>query len=96
MTFRELVVLGAGKQSAMPKDYDRAQFPLHLLMACLDPEHELHRTTTHFGIRERDMAAAAIQAFSGHDFGLSSSGDAGRNDRAIERIRAWWQRRNRP
>jgi hypothetical protein len=92
MAFRELVVLAAGRQRLIPNDYDKAEFPLHLLILCLDPSRELHRSTTHCGMRECDVAAAAVQAFTDRDFGFSDSGEVTSRDRAIERIREWWQR----
>ena len=74
----------------LPEEYDRVEFPLQMLVAMLDIKSDSGTfiAAQHF-TRWCDRAAAAIQKFTGQDFGFKEEASLEEKDAAIEKMREW-------
>jgi hypothetical protein len=81
----------------LPKTYDRDRFPLQMLVDALSNKEKwssMSRNSEHWTIRRCDEAAAAIQKFTGQQFGFDKEKSEKEKDEAILRILAWWKKRS--
>jgi len=86
----------AGNQfGALPEEYDKARFPLPLLVSVLKLEGD---SKPFFGsqyqMRWCDIAAEAIQLFTGQSFGFDKKGTIEEKNAAIARILVWWDKKS--
>jgi hypothetical protein len=95
--FDMLVSLAKEEWGGLPADYDRARFPLEMLAGALTEKERWSRTigaSKEWTSRRCDVAAQAIQKFTGQHFGFDEQASEKEKDEAISRILDWWK--NRP
>jgi hypothetical protein len=87
--------LAGNRFGALPEEYDKAHFPLSLLVLVLKLEGDSKPFYgSPYQMRWCDRAAEAIQLFTGQPFGFDKKDTIEEKNVAIARILAWWDKKS--
>jgi len=90
-----LFELAGNRFGVLPEEYDKAHFPLSLLVSVLKLEGDSKPFYgSQYQMRWCDIAAEAIQLFTGQSFGFDKKDATEEKNAAIARILAWWDKKS--